>query len=66
MPYNRSVGYGAGTARVTDVFIAPVGFSDPGVEHPAVFPLSLAEKLIQTFSAEDDLVLDPFCGSSQT
>ena len=56
----------SGTARVTDVFVAPVGGEEPGVDHPAVFPLALAEQLIRTFSQEGDLVLDPFCGSGQT
>ena len=43
----------------------PVGTS-PGVDHPAVFPLALAEQLVKTFRVEGDLVLDPFCGSGQT
>ena len=36
------------------------------MDHPAVFPLALAEQLIRTFSQAGDLVLDPFCGSGQT
>ena len=55
-----------GTARVTDVFVAPIGGDDTGMAHPAVFPLALAEQLVRTFSQEGDLVLDPFCGSGQT
>ena len=31
-----------------------------------MFPLTLAEQLVRTFSQEGDLVLDPFCGSGQT
>jgi site-specific DNA-methyltransferase (adenine-specific) len=65
-PGVESFGYGNGTARVTDVFVAPVGSEEPGVDHPAVFPISLAEGLIRTFSQEGDTVLDPFCGSGQT
>jgi site-specific DNA-methyltransferase (adenine-specific) len=65
-PCVESFGYGNGTARVTDVFVAPVGGNEPGVDHPAVFPLVLAEQLIKTFSQEGALVLDPFCGSGQT
>jgi DNA modification methylase len=65
-PCVESFGYGNGTARVTDVFLAPVGSEEPGVDHPAMFPLSLAEQLIQTFSVEGNLVLDPFCGSGQS
>ena len=57
---------GTGIARVTDVFVAPVGGEEPGVDHPAVFPVSLAEQLVRTFSQEGDTVLDPFCGSGQT
>jgi len=36
------------------------------LDHPAVYPINLAEQLIKTFSTENDLVLDPFCGSGQT
>jgi DNA modification methylase len=48
------------------VIVAPIGANEPGVDHPAVFPLALAEQLIRTFSQEGDLVLDCFCGSGQT
>lgn len=65
-PCVESFGYGGGTARVTDVIVAPVGSEEPGVDHPAVYPIGLAEQLIRTFSREADLVLDPFCGSGQT
>ena len=65
-PCVESFGYGNGIARVTDVIVAPVGGEEPGVDHPAVFPVSLAEQLIRTFSQEGDTVLDPFCGSGQT
>jgi len=46
--------------------IASVGNTEPGLDHPAVFPLALAEQLIRTFSQTCDLVLDNFCGSGQT
>lgn len=36
------------------------------LEHPATFPDKLAEDLIQCFSTEGDLVLDPMCGSGTT
>ena len=38
------------------------------VNSPAwiMFPVSLAEQLVRTFSQEGDTVLDPFCGSGQT
>jgi DNA modification methylase len=65
-PCVESFGYGSGIARITDVIVAPVGSEETGVDHPAVFPVSLAEPLIRTFSQEGDTVLDPFCGSGQT
>ena len=65
-PCVESFGIASGTARVTDVIVAPVGGEERGVDHPAMFPLALAEQLIKTFSTEGDLVLDPFCGSGQT
>ena len=48
------------------MIIAPVGTSESGLDHPAVFPMGLAEQLVKTFSQEGDLVLDCFCGSGQT
>ena len=39
-PCVESFGYGNGIARVTDVIVAPVGGEEPGVDHPAVFPVS--------------------------
>jgi site-specific DNA-methyltransferase (adenine-specific)/site-specific DNA-methyltransferase (cytosine-N4-specific) len=68
-PWHRwaeSSGMAQGVARITDVIVAPIGTNERGIDHPAVFPLGLAEQLIKTFSQEGDLVLDPFCGSGQT
>lgn len=65
-PCVESFGYGSGTARISDVFVAPVGGTEPGVDHPAMFPQGLAEPLIETYSVEGDLVLDLFCGSGQS
>jgi site-specific DNA-methyltransferase (adenine-specific) len=64
----RNFGRGQGIARVSDVIQAPIGpgAREPGVDHPAMFPVALADQLIRTFSQEGDLVLDPFCGSGQT
>ena len=62
----QAAGCTNGIARITDVIVANVGGNEPGLEHPAVFPLALAEQLIKTFSQAGDLVLDPFCGSGQT
>jgi site-specific DNA-methyltransferase (adenine-specific) len=35
-------------------------------EHPAPFPLKLADRLVQMFSFTGDTVLDPFCGTGTT
>ncbi len=34
--------------------------------HPAVFPLELAEKVVQYYSFKNDVVLDPFAGTGTT
>ena len=65
-PCVESLGKGNGVARITDVIVANVGGNEPGLDHPAVFPLGLAEQLVKTFCQSGDLVLDPFCGSGQT
>lgn len=36
------------------------------VGHPAPFPLELADRVVQFYSYEDDVVLDPFNGSGTT
>ena len=55
-----------GMAQTTDVFTVPVGANEKGVNHPAQFPVSLAENLIQTFCPAGGTVLDPFAGSGST
>jgi modification methylase len=35
-------------------------------EHPAPFPLTIADRLVQMFSFTGDTVLDPFCGTGTT
>jgi DNA modification methylase len=62
----ESFGNGHGIARIPDVIVANVGGNEQGLDHPAMFPLALADHLIRTFSQIGDLVLDPFCGSAQT
>lgn len=48
----------------SNVFFCSIGFYDRFTrEHPATFPLDLANKHIYTWTNENDLVLDPFCGS---
>jgi DNA modification methylase len=39
---------------------------DKGVMHPAMYPRGIPDFLIQTFTKEGDVVLDPFAGSGQT
>jgi len=36
------------------------------IDHPAVFPLKVIKELIKLLSEENNVVLDPFCGSGQT
>ena len=36
------------------------------IGHPAPFPLELPHRLINLYSYECDVVLDPFCGSGTT
>ena len=55
-----------GVSRCTDVFTAYVGEIESGVMHPAMYPTSLTDQLVQTFTEKGDLVLDPFMGSGQT
>ncbi len=57
---------GKGIARVSDVIAVPVALNDKGIDHPARFPVPLAERLIQTFCPEQGTVLDPFCGSGSS
>lgn len=55
-----------GTSKVADHFVAYIGQIEKGVLHPAMYPVPLCEKLIQTFSPPGTLILDPFMGSGQT
>lgn len=36
------------------------------VRHPAPFPVELPYRLIQLYSFENDIIIDPFCGSGTT
>jgi site-specific DNA-methyltransferase (adenine-specific) len=47
-----------------DVIINSVA-NTKDIDHPAVFPLKVIMELIKLLSTEDNLVLDPFCGSGQ-
>jgi DNA modification methylase len=35
-------------------------------DHPAVFPVQLPFEYIQSVTAENDIVIEPFCGSGTT
>ena len=40
--------------------------TETSIEHPAPFPVELPRRLMQLFSFQNDLVLDPFMGSGTT
>jgi site-specific DNA-methyltransferase (adenine-specific)/site-specific DNA-methyltransferase (cytosine-N4-specific) len=56
----------AGRTKLADVIRVPVRRTARGINHPAMFPVELAEVLIQTFCPASGVVLDPFCGSGTT
>ena len=53
--WSYNIGYGVSDNGFTRAF-----------EHPAVFPYKLASDLINAYSNEGDLVIDPMCGSGTT
>jgi len=48
-----------------DIIESPVEITKNNT-HPAVYPLYIVQELIKLLSKENDLVLDPFCGSGTT
>lgn len=46
--------------ETTNIWRLPPSYSK---EHPAIFPLALAERVVRYYSFEGDVVLDPFAGS---
>jgi len=54
--------YGSKLKR--DVIINSVA-NTKDIDHPAVFPLKVITEMIKLLSKENDLILDPFCGSGQ-
>lgn len=48
-----------------DLIESPVEITKDNA-HPAVYPLYIVQELIKLLSKENDLVLDPFCGSGTT
>src|ERR1035441_1812259 len=55
-----------GQSRTPDHFTALMSENENGIHHPAMFPATLCEQLILTFSKEGECVADIFCGSGQT
>ena len=55
-----------GQTRIADVISVPVAKIQKGIPHPAMFPVELAETLIQTFCPQGGTVLDNFAGSGTT
>lgn len=55
-----------GTSRISDVIESLCGSIPPGIPHTAMFPPTLADTLIKTFSRAGDVVLDCFSGSGTT
>jgi DNA modification methylase len=64
--FNYSEELKEGTARITDVVRAPITNAHADIKHPAMYPLTLAEFLIKSFSPETATILDPFAGSGTT
>jgi len=55
-----------GIKRASDVINVPVGRTPKGIDHPAMFPVELAEKLIQHFCRPGGAVWDGFAGSGNS
>lgn len=65
LPHRSTVSTEDFMALTLDVWQTPTE-SAKRVGHPAPFPVELPEKLIELYTFEDDLVLDPFVGSGST
>ncbi|OUD12341.1 DNA-methyltransferase [Thioflexithrix psekupsensis] len=48
-----------------DIIESPVEITKDNA-HPAVYPLYIVQELIKLLSKENDIILDPFCGSGTT
>lgn len=55
----------SGNKLKKDLIESPVEITKDNA-HPAVYPLYIVQELIKLLSKENDLVLDPFCGSGTT
>ena len=65
LPHRSTISTEDFMALTLDVWQTPTE-SAKRVGHPAPFPVELPEKLIELYTFEDDLVLDPFVGSGST
>ena len=54
-----------GKSLKKDIIESPVE-SIKGNQHPAVYPIFVIQQLIKLLTKENDIVLDPFCGSGST
>lgn len=61
-------GQGVQETRIPDNVIRITRHKARGIEteHPAVFPVALPEFIMNTYSAEHDIVFEPFAGSGTT
>jgi len=65
LPHESSIGADDFMALTLDVWEFPPE-SAVRVQHPAPFPVELPQRLMELYTFQGDLVLDPFCGSGST
>ena len=65
LPHESTIATDEFMALTLDVWQIPTE-SARRVGHPAPFPVELPERLIELYTFQDDLVLDPFMGSGST
>ncbi len=65
LPHRSSIGTDEFVDSTLDLWRIPTE-SARRVGHPAPFPVELPQRLIELYTFEDDLVLDPFLGSGST
>src|SRR5580692_5865627 len=65
LPHESTIGADDFMALTLDVWDIPPE-SAVRVQHPAPFPVELPQKLMELYTYQGDLVVDPFCGSGTT
>ena len=65
MPYESTIGRDEFMEATIDIWDIPPAHASR-IGHPAPFPVELPARLIQLYTYERDLVLDPFMGSGTT